>query len=165
MKKIVGVSALFFLVWGVTAVVRAQENNGDRSKEKSKTIEVFLHMDLLPNHETMFYMWIQHPHVSVKNTAPDLTVGYSIGHGGALYITTRKPCNLNAMYFIETPEKGKGDWRIVEVWFGGSRPNDIHIVLPEGYTAKTWTNIVTFSEKEWKRRQEDEAEQKRKDTP
>src|SRR3989338_1166157 len=85
-------------------------------------------------------IWIQHPHVTVKNTAPDLDIGYSIGHGGALYVTTKKPSQLNMMYHIETPEKGKGSWRAVEVWFGGWRPNDIHIVLPEGYTASMDVN-------------------------
>lgn len=161
MKKIVGTGTLLVLVWSLITVAHAQEKK-EKAENESKTIEVFVHMDLLPNFETRFYMWIGHPHILVRNTAPDLDIGYSFGHGAALYIETKKPSHLNAMCFITTPEKG--NWRTVEVWFGGSRPNDIHIVLPEGYTAKTWTNVVTISEKEWKRRQEDEAEQKGKDT-
>lgn len=132
-------------------------------KEK-KVIEIFLHQDHVPGYKTGFYMWIHHLDITVKNTAPDVQVGYSFGEGGGLYLTTgdtKDAKHLNAMFLV-TNYDGKGFPFDVIVWFGGSRPNDINIRLPEGYTAKVHVNNIKWGEQDWKRYLEDKEEAAKK---
>lgn len=126
-----------------------------------KVLEVFLHQDHTPD-GLRFYMWIQDPDATVKNTCPELKVGYSLGEGGAVYISKEKAGHWNGMFMIHEYDGGDYPSDTI-VWFGGWRPNDINIRLPKGYTAKFHVNNVRYDEKEWRRTLEDEAERETRD--
>lgn len=134
----------------------------EEKKEDKKVVRIVLHQDQAPDRKIHFYMWIHHPDVIVKNTVPDIKVGYNFD-SGSLYLTTgdkkdAKP--LSAMFFVRNFD-GKDYPSHVIVEFGGSRPNDINIRLPEGYMASVQVNNITWDEKEWQQVLEDEAEWKR----
>ena len=120
--------------------VFAQENK--KVTADKQVLDIFLHQDVTSTGDVSFYMWITYPDVSVKNTVPDLRVGYNIGLGAGLHISNEKANDYNGMFFVTDYKEGEDLPLHVVVWFGGDRDNDINIRLPQGYTAKVHINSI-----------------------
>lgn len=138
MRKFIVLMTISLLFSGSTW---AQENQ--TLNTEAPVVYIYYYQYVSKDGGARFNMWINHPNIHIKNTAPGLSVGYSVGSGAGAYIEMTSTNDYNLMFFVENYEKGDMNFPLhVQVYFGGSRSNDIHIRLPEGYTAKVYASSI-----------------------
>lgn len=130
------------LTFGVAFPVLSQDG-----ESKPKTVSIFWSQEMNAYDEVNFYAWINYSNVVVKNTVPNLRVGYAPSTEGALFIDNDNLGDYSsAMFFITSYQEGDDYPDAVIVWFGGSQPDDINIRLPKGYTAELFVNALETEE-------------------
>lgn len=110
-------------------------------KDKPRVIEIYMQQKERKSGATSFYMWVKDEDAEVVGTAPNIGVGYSFGKGGAIYLESKDVGN--AMFFVHPYDKKKSG-SSTRIEFGGSRPNDIHIYLPENTKAVIRTSSIPY---------------------
>jgi hypothetical protein len=106
-------------------------------KVEKRTIEIYMQKKNFDDNTIGFYMWVNDADFIIRNSAPNVDVGYSFS--GGIYLESDRL--RTAMFFIHNwNEKSSNYCTVIE--FGGIRPDDIHIYLPEGATAKVYASSL-----------------------
>jgi hypothetical protein len=126
----------------------------DKEKKQSERVVDIYYQKRLPdkedkNKEPHFFMWIKDVEgytFHVENTAPNVSVGWSVDGDTGMYLTGKV---TNMMWFVHPYEKGKPNHETdLVVVFGGSRDDDINIYLPKNTKSRIQISSPPYKAKE-----------------